>query len=244
MFLPVFALAACLETKEDDDDDGDVDDEDDTASDTDTSSDTDGPSDTDADTDTDGPSDTDTSSDTDADTDTDTDTDTSSDTDTGSGGQLLVQYGWTSTFTVDTAANSATGAEVFWFNDVSASTAICENLLPGVGTPSEYACDQCDFALNLELEAPQAYSNAELASGDYGCDLIGITYDADGYDVEGTEFTRVGIGHASTFDSYNNVMVYYVTDGSGWGPVAYSDFDGTTWEYTYTNSDFYGYVYY
>ena len=57
-------------------------------------------------------------------------------------------------------------------------------------------------------------------------------------------FTRDGIGFASYYNGYSNVMVYYFPKEGAWYPIAYSEFDGSLWTYTYAPSSWYFYAYY
>jgi hypothetical protein len=189
--------------------------------------------------------DTDTDADTDADADADADTDTDADPD-----ELFVYYGWQSSFTIDASTSTGKGSEnFFYFEPDTYADFICVTSRDGVATPSSYSCSECEFALSIDLSGSYYGSSIELNSGDDGCALIGAEFDGDGNllskkGLPDDGISRDGIGFASYYGEYSNVAVYYFPSYKSWYPIAYSEFDGSLWTYTYGPASWYTYVYY
>ena len=148
-------------------------------------------------------------------------------------GALLLYYGWTSEFVLgeDSAGNDYAigGEEFYYYNDGYYGDYVCSTVRDGVGAPSVHPCSECVFALDLTMGSSAINDDTNIL-----CDELGITGEDSG-------FTRSGIGFAYEYGGYEDIMVYYFPSSGTWYPIAYSDFDGETWTYTYAPSAWYTY---
>lgn len=144
-----------------------------------------------------------------------------SDTDTE---EIVLEFGLWGSVEVD-ADNSYEGEEADYWFDTTNDEYFCLYTYQASGTPADVACDQCDFAFDVEL------TDGATTEGD--CDRDeGVVYD------EGMSFSY-RMGFAATFtdaydDDHDDVLFYYYYDSSAEAGYWYYYFDGDDGDISYS----------